>query len=33
MADDAGMNGVGVVVTGSVVTAAAARKIMGKTNT
>jgi dihydrofolate synthase/folylpolyglutamate synthase len=33
MADDAGMNGVGVVVTGSVVTAAAARLIMGKTNT
>jgi dihydrofolate synthase/folylpolyglutamate synthase len=33
MADEAGMNGVGVVVTGSVVTAAAARKIMGKTNT
>ena len=33
MADDAGMNGVGVVVTGSVVTAASARTIMGKTNT
>jgi dihydrofolate synthase/folylpolyglutamate synthase len=33
MADDAGMNGVGVVVTGSVVTAAAARTILGKTNT
>ena len=33
MADDAGMNGIGVVVTGSVVTAAAARTIMGKTNT
>jgi dihydrofolate synthase / folylpolyglutamate synthase len=33
MADDAGMNGIGVVVTGSVVTAAAARLIMGKTNT
>ena len=33
MADDAGMNGVGVVVTGSVVTAACARTIMGKTST
>jgi dihydrofolate synthase/folylpolyglutamate synthase len=33
MADAAGMNGVGVVATGSVVTAAAARTLMGRTNT
>jgi len=33
MADEAGMNGVGVVVTGSVVTAAAGRALMGRVGT
>ena len=33
IADEAGMNGVGVVVTGSVVTAAAGRALMGRVGT
>ena len=33
MADEAGLNGVGVVVTGSVVTAAAGRALMGRVGT
>ena len=33
MADEAGMNGVGVVITGSVVTAAAGRALMGRVGT
>jgi dihydrofolate synthase/folylpolyglutamate synthase len=33
MADEAGLNGVGVVVTGSVVTAASGRALMGRVGT